>query len=57
MYGRGCPECGYSSHDENGTDYHNNCLSNLHQRNIKLAFFVGLIASFTFFGCCWYLLY
>ena len=51
MHGESCPECGYSSHDLNNTDYHNQCLLERFEKSTKLAFALGVAASFVFLGC------
>lgn len=49
MFGRPCPECGYSSHDENGTSYHNNCLQSVSHRRAVMAFVAGFVVAFMVF--------
>jgi len=46
MYGDTCPKCHYSSHDENGTDYHNDCLKEMHEEELKYYFLLGSLITF-----------
>ena len=46
MYGNSCPECGYSSHDQNATAYHNNCLQIVQARAIKSVFVLAFVIGF-----------
>lgn len=43
MYGDHCPECGHTSHDENGTAYHNSCLEVVNDRWLKISTALGFL--------------
>ena len=57
MFGRPCPECGYSSHDGNETEYHNNCLRKVHRREVVIAavasFVMTLVICALLWGACY----
>lgn len=39
---RDCPECGYSTHDNNGSPYHNECLRKVTKSTIRQMFLLGV---------------
>jgi len=52
MHGKACSECGYSSQDGNGTNFHNGCLQKVQRRTIRVVFVLGFVvgALFCFLG-------